>query len=227
MFNSIKIKIAIFGIGVVIFSLIFTSWGLDDINGLLAHPARAILLLLLFAFFIILGVFIPLKGLIGSRLPIQEKAEDNMLIAFMGAMGVLLFLMISPFSDRQEWMQLSGGDALRYVGVFLFTLGAIFAIWTSIYMCKQWRINRQACKLIIDGPFRVVRHPRDFGSILMFISIPLVFLSSLGLLLAVISSVGLVERISREEKILRQQFKNEWYEYAHKTRCLIPWMNLS
>jgi hypothetical protein len=47
MFNTIKNKIAIFGIGIVIFSLIFTSWGLDDINGLLAHPARAILLLLL------------------------------------------------------------------------------------------------------------------------------------------------------------------------------------
>jgi protein-S-isoprenylcysteine O-methyltransferase Ste14 len=227
MFNTIKNKIAIFGIGIVIFSLIFTSWGLDDINGLLAHPARAILLLLLFAFFIILGVFIPLEGLISSRLPIQEKVEDNMLIAFMGAMGILLFLMISPFSDRREWMQLSDSDALRYVGVFLFTLGAIFSIWTSIYICKQWRINRQTYKLITDGPFRFVRHPRDFGSILMFISIPLVFLSSLGLLLAVLSSAGLLERISREEKILRQQFKDEWSEYAHKTKCLIPWVNLS
>jgi len=227
MSNTIKI-ITVFSIAIVIFSLIFTSWGFDDLNGLLAHPARLALLLLILAFFIILGLFIPLGGLSSSRLLTQEKVEDNMLIAFMGAMGILLFLMISPFSDRHEWMQLSGGDVLRYVGLFLFALGATFVIWTSFYMCKQRRIVLQnnSDKLMIEGPFKFVRHPRDFGSILIFIGIPLVFLSSLGLLLAILSSAGLLERISREEKILQQQFKDEWSEYAHKTKCLIPWVNL-
>jgi protein-S-isoprenylcysteine O-methyltransferase Ste14 len=229
--STIKVKIVLLGIAIVIFSVIFTSWGLDDIDGLLAHPARATLLMLLLALFIVLGFFVPPGWLFSSRLPTQPIVEDNGLIAFMGAMGVLLFLMISPFSDRQEWMQLSDGDVLRYVGVFLFTLGAVFGIWTSIHICKQWHIaqrkNRQDYKLITDGPFKFVRHPRDFGNILMFISIPLVFLSSLGLLLAVLSAAGLLERISREEKMLRLQFKEEWLKYAHRTKCLIPWVSLT
>lgn len=232
--STIKVKIVLFGIAIVIFSVIFTSWGLDDIDGLLAHPARAALLMLLLALFIVLGFFMPLGWLFSSRLPIQPIVEDNGLIAFMGAMGVLLFLMISPFSDRQEWMQLSGGDALRYVGVFLFALGVVLSIWTSIHICKQWHItqrnargNARGYQLITNGPFKFVRHPRDFGHILIFISIPLVFLSSLGLLLAVLSAAGLLERISREEKMLRLQFKDEWLKYAHRTKCLIPWVSLT
>jgi len=225
MSNTIKM-IAVFSIAIIVFSLIFTSWGLDDLNGLLAHPARFVLLLLILVFFIIIGLFVPLGGLSSTRLLSQEKVEDNVLIAFMGAMGILLFLMISPFSDRREWMQLSDGDALRYLGVFLFALGAAFVIWTSFYMCKQWR-QKSSYKLMTEGPFKFVRHPRDFGSIMIFLSIPLVFLSSLGLLLAILSSAGLLERISREEKMLQQQFKEEWSKYAHRTKCLIPWLNLS
>ncbi len=222
MSHSVKIKIAIFFIALVIFGVIFISWGLDDIGGLLAHPARATLLLLLLAQLMVFGWFIPL-GWMRSRLP-EQSTENNMLVAFIGAMGVVLFLMISPFSDRNEWMLLGGGgDIWRYVGLFLFTIGAFLSIWASVHMCQSLK-NKQNYQLITDGPFQLVRHPRDLGTILAFIGIPLVFLSSLGLLLAFLSSAGLFERIGREERMLELQFKDEWLEYAQQTKCLIPWV---
>jgi protein-S-isoprenylcysteine O-methyltransferase Ste14 len=219
----IKIKIAIFVTAIVIFGVIFTSWGLDDIEGLLMHPARATLLLLLLAQFLIILLLVPL-GWMHSRLPV-ETDDHHGLIAFIGTMGILLFLMISPFSDRREWLLLGGGDNLRYVGLFLVALGTVFSTWAIIHLCKH--LNTQAqnnqCQLVTDGPFKYIRHPRDFGGILMFVGIPLVFLSSLGLLLAFLSTAGLFERISREEKLLQQQFQEEWAQYAEKTKCLIPW----
>ncbi len=231
MFNRLKIQIIVLGTASVIFGVILFSWGIDDIEGLLAHPARAALLSLLLVLFLVISLFVPLGWLISSRVPTQPATEDNTLIAFMGAMGVLLFLMISPFCDRNGWMLLSNSDTLRYVGLSLFTIGAIFGIWTSIHICKQWGIQKkshqQGYKLITDGPFRIVRHPREFGNILMFISIPLVFLSSLGLFLALLSSAGLLERISREEKMLRHLFKDEWAKYAGRTKCLIPWVSMT
>lgn len=225
MSSLIKTKLAILGVAVVVFTVILMSWGIKDLESFLEHPARMILLLLLLVQFIVVTFWVPL-GSTSTRLP-NQVIQENMLIAFIGAMGVLLFLMISPFSDRQGWMQLSGGDMLRYVGVFLFALGAFFNVWAPIHMHNKLsnQGNQESHLLITDGPFRYVRHPRDFGGILMFISIPLVFLSGLGLLLACISSAGLLERIGREEQILQQQFKEEWFAYAQRTKCLIPWIN--
>ncbi len=225
MYYAVKLKIAIFFIAIVIFGVIFISWGLDDIEGLLAHPARAALLLLLLAQLLVIMLLVPL-GWMNNRLQLHQPVDNNTLIAFIGAMGVLLFLMVSPFSDRREWMLLSSSDAVRYFGLFLFIIGATFSTWATIHLCKRLSFqvnNQQGYKLVTDGPFKIVRHPRDFGSILVFIGIPLVFLSSLGLVLAFLSTAGLFERISREEKMLQLQFKEEWSQYVQKTKCMIPW----
>jgi protein-S-isoprenylcysteine O-methyltransferase Ste14 len=224
MLKIIKIKLSIIGLALLIFGIIFTSWGLDDVAGLLAHPARAALIFLLLLQFLIFLV-LPWAWMF-SRLPKQPIDDDNLLIPLMGAMGILLFLMISPFSDRHEWIPLWGGDILRYIGVLCLMLGIFLSVWAYIHIYKTLKIqekNNLECRLITDGPYKYIRHPRDLGGILIFISIPLVFLSSFGLTIAVISSAGLFERIAREEKILAEQFKEEWQKYAETTKCLIPW----
>ncbi|RKZ41215.1 MAG: hypothetical protein DRQ49_05910 [Gammaproteobacteria bacterium] len=224
MTHLLKLKTIIFFITIIIFSIIFISWGLDDIHGLLAHPARVVLLLLLIVQFFFLEL-IPWAWIL-SRLP-KQAPDDNMLVPFIGAMSILLIIIISPFSDRNEWILLGGGDITRYFGLFLFILGAFAANWASIHLCKQLNIqqqNQQGYQLVTSGPFEYVRHPRDFGTILIFVSLPLVFLSSLGLLLAIFSVAGLFERIAREEKILQQQFKEKWTDYSQHTKCLVPWL---
>jgi protein-S-isoprenylcysteine O-methyltransferase Ste14 len=224
MLKIIKIKLSIISLALLIFSIIFASWGFDNIAGLLAHPARAILIFLLLLQFLIFLV-LPWAWML-SRLPKQPIDDDNMLIPFMGAMGVLLFLMISPFSDRHEWVPLWGGDISRYIGAFLLMVGIFLTVWAYIHIYKTLKMqskNDLECRLITDGPYKFIRHPRDLGGILIFIAIPLVFLSSIGLTLAVISSAGLFERIAREERILEEQFKDEWKKYTETTKCLIPW----
>ena len=99
------------------------------------------------------------------------QIKGNCLITYLGIMAVILFLIISPFSDRHQWMLLPGGDFLRYLGVILFILGNILIFWKSI----------------------------NIGLIMICISIPLVFLSSLGLLLALFASIALFEQIARKE----------------------------
>ena len=63
MFNFvIKIMIMIkfmiiSSIAIIIFGIILASWGISDISGLLAHPARVALLSLLIAQFIVMFFF--------------------------------------------------------------------------------------------------------------------------------------------------------------------------
>lgn len=211
---------------IIIFGIILTSWGIDDISGLLAHPARVALLSLLIAQFIVMFFFISPKWMFHSGILSNTcKVKENCLIGYLGIMAVMLFLIISPFSDRQQWMLLPGGDFFRYLGVILFILGNIFIFWKAIHISKKIKLLGKLAKnqLITDGPFKYIRHPYYFGLIMICISIPLVFLSTLGLLLAFFASTALLEQIAREEKILMQHYKEEWLDYIQKTKRLIPW----
>jgi protein-S-isoprenylcysteine O-methyltransferase Ste14 len=202
MFNfvmkiMIMIKFMIISsIAIIVFGIILASWGIDDISGLLAHPARVALLSLLIAQFIVMFFFISPKWMLHSN---KCKIKGNCLIGYLGIMAVILFLIISPFSDRQQWMLLAGGDFVRYLGVVLFILGNILIFWKAYYIYTKNQI-------ITSSLFKYIHHPYYVGLIMISISIPLVFLSSLGLLLSLFASTALLEKIAREERILMQHF---------------------
>ncbi len=189
-------------IAIIIFGIILSSWGIDDISGLLAHPARVALLSLLIAQFIVMFFFISPKWMFHSGILSSTcKVKENCLIGYLGIMAVILFLIISPFSDRKAWMLLAGGDFLRYLGVMLFILGNIFIYWKAMHIYNKVNFIGKLAKnhLITDGPFKYFRHPYYIGLIMICISIPLVFLSSLGLLLAFFAITALFEQIARKE----------------------------
>lgn len=192
-------------IAIIVFGIILVSWGIDDISGLLAHPARVALLSLLIAQFIVMFFFISPKWMFHSGILSNTcEIKENCLIGYLGIMAVILFLIISPFSDRQQWMLLPGGDFLRYLGVILFILGNIFLFLKLInILCKS--------QIITDLPFKYIRHPYYIGLIMICISIPLVFLSSLGLLLAFFAITALFEQIARKELYESNYSKFKWY----------------
>lgn len=187
-------------IAIIVFGIILTSWGIDDISGLLTHPARVALLSLLIAQFIVMFFFISPKWMFHSGIVSDTcQVKGNCLIGYLGIMAVILFLIISPFSDRQQWMLLAGGDFVRYLGVALFILGNILIFWKAYYIYTKNQI-------ITSSLFKYIHHPYYVGLIMISISIPLVFLSSLGLLLSLFASTALLEKIAREERILMQHF---------------------
>lgn len=217
-------RLFIFTMAVMMFSALAIGWGINDLQQLPAHPARAILLILLFVQFLMAGIFAPMSALNINQ---QDYYQISRLVTVLGAVGSTLFLFVSAFSDSRDWMQLFGGDWVRYFGLLLFTMGSMLSTWATVHVSGkfgEYRIMQTDRYLITDGPFRYIRHPRCFGGILMFVGVPLIFLSSLGLLLALISAAGLLERIGRQEKVLQQAFKEEWTTYAQRTRCFIPWV---
>lgn len=217
-------RFVIFMTGILMLFAITIGWGFEKIWVLPEHPARAILLIVLFLQFLVAGIFAPLSTLNINQ---QDQQQVNRLVKVLGVVGSTLFLFVSAFSDSRDWMLLLGGDIVRYIGLFAFAIGAILSSWATIHVSRRFgegTATQAHDSLITDGPFQYIRHPRCFGGILMFIGVPLIFLSSLGLLLALVSAAGLLERIGRQEKFLQQTFKEEWRSYAQKTRCFIPWV---
>jgi protein-S-isoprenylcysteine O-methyltransferase len=77
--------------------------------------------------------------------------------------------------------------------------------------------------VVVDGPYRHLRHPSYTGAILMFTGVGI----GLGNILSLVScvflpSIGYLLRIPKEEALLRRELGEPYAEYARHTRRLLP-----
>jgi len=91
---------------------------------------------------------------------------------------------------------------------------------------KQWSLQARLLEhheLIRRGPYRIVRHPIYTGMFGMLIASSLAHGHWLGLVIAsIVYYLGTVMRIRSEEKLLREQFRSEYEEYAREVPAFIP-----
>jgi protein-S-isoprenylcysteine O-methyltransferase Ste14 len=79
-------------------------------------------------------------------------------------------------------------------------------------------------KLVTDGPYRYVRHPRYLGIIVFFVGISLVYRSWLALIFVTLLVVAILWRIRKEEQLLHRVFGIEWESYVRKSWRLLPFV---
>jgi protein-S-isoprenylcysteine O-methyltransferase Ste14 len=78
-------------------------------------------------------------------------------------------------------------------------------------------------RLVVGGPYRHLRHPSYTGAILMFVGVGVGLGNWLSLAAClVLPAVGYVQRIPREEALLRQELGEPYAEYARHTDRLVP-----
>jgi protein-S-isoprenylcysteine O-methyltransferase Ste14 len=128
------------------------------------------------------------------------------------------------------WIAFMGWDAARTgfdaIPVWLQVLGG-FCV--AINMLGTWRTFRantfaapvvkiQEGQRVIDtGPYAIVRHPMYASALFLFIGVPLLLGSWLGLALSVILILGIAWRTVREERVLRAELGG-YDDYAARVR---------
>jgi protein-S-isoprenylcysteine O-methyltransferase Ste14 len=213
--------------GVVYAILILFGWGIDDIHGFFSHPAR----LILFGVTITVNT---LTMLFRDKLNIEflkkgekENPKEKLVVALPTLVGFLI-MFIAPYSDSRDFLVMGGGDILRYFGLILFLVGYIFMIWAPFHLGKQfsWLVTvQEEHELVTDGPYRYMRHPRYSGIIFWVFGVALIFLSIPALVLAVLMSALMLLRIPKEERVLHEEFGEEWKEYCKRaTKKVIPFV---
>jgi len=144
--------------------------------------------------------------------------------------GILLFLVaiesgkLATAFDYARWHLVPGLEvpALRDVGVGLAVAGAGALVWTDRRLARHFSTPASAAKLMTDGPYRWVRHPRYASVLLLALSMPLVFGSIFGWLAFVLVIAAVQHRIVREEPHLRWMFGPPYDDYASRTARLVP-----
>jgi protein-S-isoprenylcysteine O-methyltransferase Ste14 len=219
-------KVFSFITGVIIFSgLPLLGWGPGDINGFIQNPYRAAFIVMMAILSVFVVIFVPNEGKgygEGKKLVKRQK------ISFLCLQVIpLLMVIVSPFFDRHRIAAFNENNIIRFIGLILSFTGFALMNWSVMVLGRQFSLDitiQDNHKLVKTGPYKVIRHPRYSGIIVFFAGISLVFLSWLSLVLVLLLIIVLLWRIKDEEKLMQQEFKEDWDDYKKSTFALIPFI---
>jgi protein-S-isoprenylcysteine O-methyltransferase Ste14 len=113
------------------------------------------------------------------------------------------------------------------VGLILSLSGFLLMNWSVIILGKQFSVDvtiQDNHKLITNGSYKYIRHPRYSGIIVFFTGISLIFLSWISLIIVLLLILVLLWRIGDEEKLMQLEFNKDWEAYKKRTFSLIPYI---
>ena len=225
MYGKIRKKADLLLSPVITVGVALLGWGTDDLRGFMAHPARAGLM-----------ISIPLLSALAALTSMQfssgfskgaHPAGPQRLVLpgiIVVSVGLWLFL---PYGDRRGVLVFSAEDWVRYVGLMLAVAGMAVRVLGLRELGRQFSIYvtlQKDHKLVQSGIYGVLRHPLYLGVIFAMVGIALVFRSWLIIPGSVLVIAFVLARISREEKLLADHFKEEFAAYRRRTWRLVPYI---
>lgn len=154
---------------------------------------------------------------------VREDRGNRWVIAALGAISLLL-AFVPPWTERRD-LWLIDGDAVRWLGVVVSTVGGALRLWPVFVLGNRFSglvAIQPGHALVTSGVYRVIRHPSYLGLLLGSVGWALAFRSGLGVLLALLCIVPVVARIHSEERMLASEFGEEYRAYRAHTSRLIP-----
>jgi protein-S-isoprenylcysteine O-methyltransferase Ste14 len=138
---------------------------------------------------------------------------------------VIGFVLWRPFPFRLTKQQ---GEFLSAIGAIIYFPGVSLYLWGLVTLRSQFGVSGlfgaelyKEHELIMNGPFAIIRHPMYVGVLLAALGALLVF-RTWAMMVFMPMSLVVVARAEREEKLLEQEFGDEWRVYASKVPKWLP-----
>lgn len=196
------------------------AWGWGGFGPMLGHPARlGMFLVMVLVTLAAMFADISLEGFRRTKSPglwmLGPITVYTIVIAYLPA-----------YTDRAGLWVLDG-DAVRYAGLALFTVGCVLRVGPMFALGKRftWPLaTHEEHRLVTTGWYRTIRNPSYSGAVLGLLGWVLVFRSGIGLVLALLLVPFFIGFLPKEEAILRAEFGAEYEEYCKRTWRLIPFV---
>lgn len=155
----------------------------------------------------------------------KEPAQFRYLTLALYIIGAVLLFS----NDLQFGNKIYPQDTIfRIIGFVACYVGLIFAIWARWVLGKNWsgRISiKKEQDLIAFGPYRITRNPIYSGLLLAFLGTAFAFGHINDYIGFLFFLIGIVMKLKREEKIMRENFGVRFNKYAQKVKYrLIPFI---
>ncbi len=113
------------------------------------------------------------------------------------------------------------------LGVVVAYAGLLFCVWARLVIADNWSGDVQVKhdhELVVDGPYRWVRHPIYTGLLLMFAGTALGIGEWRGVLAVALVVFAFWRKLRIEEGVMRGAFGAAYDRYAERTPALIPFV---
>jgi protein-S-isoprenylcysteine O-methyltransferase Ste14 len=157
----------------------------------------------------------------GKILPDKKAIKNEGKTTFF--LSIILFVLFLAFlflySIYPPFMNLIHFDIpiwLRWLGTIFSFNGVIFWIYSQAMLDKYWSPQLQVQKkhkIITSGPYKVIRHPIYTAMFIWVIGLALFSANIVFALLALLTIIGLILRVPKEEKMMIEQFGDEYIKY--------------
>lgn len=158
----------------------------------------------------------------------SKKTSREKFLVFLAAIGMMIVPMIYVFTPWLNSLNMGLPDWARWVGIIGFGFGLILFWWVHKTLGKNWSPIleiRKNHKLITNGPYKYIRHPM-YTQIWIWVICQWLILSNwvVGLVGILTWTILYVIRIPEEEKMMVEEFGQEYEDYMRKTKKIIPWV---
>lgn len=155
----------------------------------------------------------------------DSKAFDRWLVPIIGIFGPMLTFIIAGLNKRFGWLP-EVSFTLEIAGVVGVILAFLITTWAMVvnrYFSSVVRIQTDRHQqVIMEGPYRFVRHPAYAGSVVGSIMMPFMLGSFWALIPGILTSVAIFIRTGYEDRTLQAELPG-YIEYLRKTpKKLIP-----
>ncbi|MEY2537106.1 MAG: hypothetical protein QOG67_846 [Verrucomicrobiota bacterium] len=143
---------------------------------------------------------------------------------------VLAFLLLTrghqlpyPFDVRI----ILGTEAVQWMAAILCIAGLAFCVWARAALGRNWSGTitlKEGHELIERGPYRLVRHPIYTGLLAMFLATAIRFGHLGGIVAVILAFASFWIKLSEEEKLMLQQFPDQYRSYQHRVKRIIPFV---
>lgn len=201
------------------------GWGIGDLKGFIQNPYRLAYVIMMTILSLVDVIFVPNEGR-GFGAGTKTITRQKLVIIFLQIVSVIS-LMISAYFDRHLIAVFNAGNGIRVTGLIVTFIGYSLMNWSVIALGRHFSVDvtiQENHKLITTGPYKYIRHPRYTGIIVFLSGIPLVFNSWIFILTGTLLVIVLLWRIKDEERLMLEEFRDDWTEYKKRTRLLIPFI---
>lgn len=118
---------------------------------------------------------------------------------------------------------------LGALGTVLLVAATVFIVWARWSLGTMWTssaVLKVGHQLHTDGPYRVTRHPIYTGLLGMLAGTVMIGGLGLWLVIMVIGVVIAEVKLHAEERLLSEQFPEEYAEFRRRVPQLVPFLRL-
>jgi protein-S-isoprenylcysteine O-methyltransferase Ste14 len=161
-----------------------------------------------------------------SAIGVKRETRGHLLQSFSLMLAIIVAFLFPRLPIFHFTNFAPVNPLLSSFGVVLCVVGMVVLVWGRQYLGKNWSQTvavKIEHELVTSGPYRYVRHPMYAGGLLACTGSAIVA-GGAWIFLFVILGALFLWRAGAEDKLMAQQFANEYPAYKKRTKALIPFV---